>query len=243
MLSIYKKELKNFFSSLIGYVVIGVFLIILGLILWVFPDTSILSNPYANLNTLFEMAPFVFIFLISAVTMRTFAEEQQEGTLEMLLTKPLSEIQIILGKFFAALTLVVITLLPVFLYYYSVYDLGSPKGNIDRGGFLGSYIGLIFLAGILTSIGLFCSALVRNQIVSFLLSLFVGFFMFYFFEFVSNIPSFVGKIDDLIQQIGIADHYDAVSVGVLDTRDLVYFLVVTLFFLNATLFVLEKRKW
>ena len=146
MLSIFRKEINLFFSSLIGYIVIGVFLVVLGLFLFVFPDTSILNFGFASLDPLFSMAPNIFVFLIPAITMRTFAEEQQSGTIELLITRPISDWQIILGKYLASFVLVAFALLPTLLYYYTVYDLGAPQGNLDSGGIMGSYVGLLFLA-------------------------------------------------------------------------------------------------
>jgi ABC-type transport system involved in multi-copper enzyme maturation, permease component len=176
MRSIFLKEINTFFSSLIGYIVIGVFLVMMGLLLWVFPEFSILDGAYANLDTLFEVSPMVFMFLIPAVTMRSFAEEKQSGTIELLATKPVTDWQIVGGKFLACLALVVFALLPTALYYVSVYQLGAPPGNLDSGGILGSYIGLVFLAAGFTAIGVFASSITNNQIVAFVLATFLCFF-------------------------------------------------------------------
>lgn len=243
MISIFWKEVNSFFSSLIGYVVIGIFLLMFGLLLWVFPDTSILSYNYASLDQLFEIAPIIFLFLIPAITMRTFSEENQNGTIELLITKPLTEMNVILGKFFASLFLVILTLLPTLIYYFSVYQLGSPKGNLDQGSIFGSYIGLILLSTVFVSIGVFASSISNNQIVSFLLSLFLSFCVYTGFEFISKVPVFVGKIDDLISQFGIQYHYESISRGILDSRDVIYFLSVTAFFCILTKLMLEKRNW
>ena len=243
MLSIYRKELNAFFSSLVGYITIGVFLVLMGLIVWVFPDTNLLNYNYATLNQLFDIAPLVFLFLIPAVTMRSFAEEQQTGTLELLVTRPLTDWGIVGGKFLAALTLVVFALLPTLLYYYTVYQLAVPVGNIDGGAVAGSYIGLLFLAASFCAIGLFASTLTDNQIVGFLLGTFLCFFFYYGFDFLSRLPVFVGRSDDLIQMFGIDYHYTSISRGVLDTRDLVYFLSVVGLFLAGTVVSLERRKW
>jgi ABC-2 type transport system permease protein len=243
MLSIFRKEINLFFSSLIGYIVVGVFLIILGLFLFVFPDTSILNYGFASLDPLFSMAPNIFVFLIPAITMRTFAEEQQSGTIELLLTRPISDWQIIGGKYFASLALVVFALLPTVLYYYTVYQLGAPVGNLDSGGILGSYIGLLFLAAGFVAIGVFASAVTQNQIVAFLLAAAICFWFFWGFDYFSRLPIFVGKGDDWVQMMGMLYHYDSLSRGVLDSRDVVYFLSLTGLFWFLSMLALERRKW
>ncbi|MFN4257134.1 MAG: gliding motility-associated ABC transporter permease subunit GldF [Saprospiraceae bacterium] len=243
MLPIFKKEINAFFSSLIGYIVIGVFLLLMGMVMWVFPEYSVLDGGFASMDTLFSMAPLVFMFLIPAVTMRTLAEETQSGTIELLVTRPISDWQIVGGKFLACLALVAFALLPTFLYYITVYRLGSPPGNLDSGGIAGSYIGLLFLAGAYVAIGVFASSLTNNQIVSFVLAAFLCFFVTLAFDFLSRLPIFFGKTDDLVQSIGIQYHYDSVSRGVLDTRDLVYFVSVIAVFLAATVLSLGRRKW
>jgi ABC-2 type transport system permease protein len=242
MIAIYLKEINSFFSSLIGYIVIAVFLVILGLVLFVFPDTSLLNYPFASLDQLFGIAPMIFLFLIPAVTMRAFSEEYQQGTIELLRTKPVTDWAIVLGKYLASLSLVVFALLPTLLYYYTVYDLGTPRGNLDSGAILGSYIGLFFLAAAFTGIGVFASALLGNQIFGFILATFLCFLLYYGFYFFSQLPIFVGKGDDLVEKLGIDFHYESISRGVLDSRDVIYFLSVSIIFLLATLFVLERKK-
>lgn len=243
MLSIFFKEINTFFSSIIGYIVIGVFLVLMGLIMWVFPEFSVLDNSYANLDTLFGIAPMVFMFLIPAVTMRTFAEEKQTGTIELLVTRPITDWQIVGGKFLACLALVAFALVPTVLYYFSVYQLGAPPGNLDSGGILGSYIGLLFLAAAFVAIGVFASSLTNNQIVAFVLATFLCFFVYLAFDYLSRLPVFFGKTDDIVQSIGIEYHYNSVSRGVLDTRDVVYFLSVIALFLAATVLSLGRRRW
>lgn len=243
MFPIFKKEINTFFSSLIGYIVIGVFLVLMGLLMWVFPEFSILDGVYANLDTLFTVAPMVFMFLIPAVTMRTFAEEKQTGTIELLATRPITDWQIVGGKFLACLALVVFALLPTGLYYITVYQLGAPPGNLDSGGIMGSYIGLVFLAAVFVAIGIFASSLTNNQIVAFVLATFLCFFTYLSFDFLSRLPVFFGKTDDIVQSVGIAYHYDSVSRGVLDSRDVVYFLSVISLFLAATVLSLGRRRW
>ncbi|HHM20718.1 MAG TPA: gliding motility-associated ABC transporter permease subunit GldF, partial [Bacteroidetes bacterium] len=183
MLTLFFKEINTFFSSLIGYIVVGVFLVILGLVMFVFPDTSLLNYNYATLDQLFDIAPMVFLFLIPALTMRSFSEEQQTGTIELLATKPLTDWQIVLGKYLANLTLVAFALLPTLLYFYTVHELGSPKGNLDTGAIIGSYIGLFFLAGVFVAIGLFASSLTDNQVIAFLLAVFLCFIFYWGFYF------------------------------------------------------------
>ncbi|MEM9991698.1 MAG: gliding motility-associated ABC transporter permease subunit GldF [Bacteroidota bacterium] len=243
MISIFWKEVNAFFSSLIGYVVIGVFLTIMGLMMFVFPDYSILNYKYATLDQLFNIAPMIFMFLIPAVTMRSLAEEQQTGTIELLVTRPLHDLQIILGKYLACLVLVLFALLPTLLYYYTVYQLGSPKGNLDAGAIAGSYFGLAFLAAVFVAIGIFASALTRNQITAFILATFLCFLVYWGFDFISRLPIFVNKVDDVVQMLGIDYHYASISRGVLDSRDMLYFLSVIAFFVAMTLTALERRKW
>jgi ABC-2 type transport system permease protein len=243
MLTIFRKEIHAFFSSPIGYIAIGVFLVILGLFVFFFPDSSILEYNYSTLAPLFDTAPLVFLFLIPAVTMRMFAEEQQNGTIEFLATKPLREIDIILGKYLAALALVLFSLIPTLLYWYTAYQLGSPKGNLDAGAIIGSYLGLFLLAGIFTAVGIFASSLSSNQILAFLLATFLCFLLYYGFFYFSRLPVFVGRWDDLIQKLGIDYHYNSISRGLIDSRDMVYFGSVTALFLMMTLVSLERRKW
>jgi len=243
MIGIFLKEINMFFSSLIAYIVIGVFLVFLGLMMWVFPDTSLLEYKFSSLDQLFSLAPIIFMFLIPAITMRTFAEENQSGTIELLATRPLREIEIILGKYFASLALVMFALLPTLIYYYTIYQLGAPKGNLDSGAIMGSYIGLIMLSASFVSIGIFASSMTDNQIVSFLLAVFICFFFFWAFNFLSKLPVFFGKTDDIVQMIGIDYHYNSISRGLIDSRDIIYFISVIILFLLGTMTVLERRKW
>lgn len=242
MLSIYRKEINSFFSSLIGYMVITVFLVMIGLFMWVFSETNILDYNYATLEQLFSIAPLVFLFLIPAITMRSFAEENQKGTIEFLSTKPLTDLQIILGKYFANLTLVVFALLPTLIYYYSVYQLGSPPGNLDSGGILGSYIGLFFLSAVFVAIGMWASSITDNQIVAFILGAFLCFVFHWAFSYLSMLPLFTGSLDAFINKIGINYHYSSISRGVLDSRDIIYFLSMIVIFLLATHTSLSGRK-
>lgn len=242
MLSIFKKEIRSFLSSLIAYVVIVVFLLITGLFTWFFAGGNVLDLGNSNLDVLFFISPWVFVFLISAITMRSFSEEIKQGTFEILSTKPITDVQIILGKYLAAVTLVAFAILPTLLYFYSVYQLGLPKGNIDVGATWGSYIGLLFLGGCYAAIGLFASAITPNQVIAFILSMFLCFFFYVGFQQLSNLSLF-GGLDSFVQSVGIQYHYDSISRGVVDTRDLVYFISLISFFLGLTYLVLDSRKW
>ncbi|MEM1322450.1 MAG: gliding motility-associated ABC transporter permease subunit GldF [Bacteroidota bacterium] len=243
MLSIFKKELSAFFSSLIGYIVIGMFLVIMGLVMWVFPDYSVLNYNYASLDQLFAIAPLIFTFLIPAITMRSFAEENQAGTIELLVTKPLRDWEIIMGKYLACLVLVLFAILPTLLYYYSVYQLGSPKGNLDSGAIMGSYFGLVFLGAAFVAIGMFASSLTNNQIVAFILATFLCFFIYWAFFYLSKLPIFVGRLDDLVQKLGIDYHYNSISRGVVDSRDVLYFISLIAIFIFLSQIALVRRKW
>lgn len=229
---------------MIGYIVIIVFLLTLGLIMWIFPgaDFNIIESGYSNIDPLFIVAPWVFLFLIPAVTMKMFAEEQKSGTIEILLTQPLTDLQIVLAKYFSAVLLVIIALVPTLVYYITVYMLANPAGNIDTAGIIGSYIGLIFLCSGFASIGVFASALSNNQIVSFILAVILSFFFYSGFEFLGSIIT-QPTISNLLAQLGISSHYGSMSRGVIDSRDVIYFISLTLFFVFFTRFILEKRKW
>ena len=232
MLPLLKKEFNSFFASPIAYLVIGVFLLVNGLFLWVFKDNfNILNAGFADLNSFFYLAPWLFLFLIPAITMKSFADEFNSGTIEILKTKPLTDWKIVLGKFFAALLLVIIALLPTLTYAYTVYQLGSPIGNLDVGSTIGSYLGLLFLASTYTAVGLFTSTLSNNQIVAFIVSVFITFALFYGFDAVG---SSLGNSGYALQQFGINEHFKSISRGVVDTRDLIYFISVTFFFLFIT---------
>ena len=238
MFAVLKKEFSSFFASPIAYVVIGVFLLMNGLILWIFKDDfNILNAGFADLNSFFFLVPRVFIFLIPAITMKSFADEYSNGTIELLKTKPISEWQIVFGKFLASLLLIVVAIIPTFTYVYSVYQLGNPVGNLDIGSTIGSYIGLLFLAATYTSIGLFTSTLSKNQIVAFILGVFLTFILVYGFDAIAY--SLDNKLT--IQKIGIIEHYKSISRGIIDTRDLIYFVSVTAFFLFITKTRLENE--
>lgn len=243
MFTLLRKEINSFLSSLIGYAVIVVFLLINGLFLWVFPlEFNILDFGFASIDNLFMLAPWVFLFLIPAITMRSFAEEQKNGTIEVLFTKPISDKEIILAKFFAGLILVFFSILPTFLYYYTVNQLGLPPGNVDHGATWGSYLGLMFLGSGFVAIGLFSSAISSNQIVAFLIAVFMCGFFYIGFEFIYNLSIF-GSAGLFIKQIGIHAHYASISRGVIDTRDILYFFSIVALSLMLTRYWLAHRKW
>lgn len=243
MWSIFKKEVNLFLSSLIGYLAIGIFLLATGLFLWVFPDFSIINYGLSDMGSFFAMAPYVFLFLIPAITMRTLAEETQTGTMELLATRPITDWDIILGKYFAAVFLVILAIIPTLIYYYSVYQLGMPKGNLDVGATWGSYLGLFGLGAVFVAIGLFCSSLTNNQIVAFMLGLFLCGFCYDAFSSLARLPIFYGSTDAVVEQLGINYHYASISRGLVDSRDVVYFITMIIAFLAATKLVLERRKW
>ncbi len=243
MRSIFIKEINSFFSSIVGYVAILIFLIACGLFLWIIPDTSILDYGYANLDRFFEMAPWFLILLIPAVTMRSFADEFRGGTIEWLSTKPITDLNIILGKYFAALSLVSFALLPTLVYILTVSSLSAIPDNLDTGAIIGSYIGLLLLASGFTAVGVFCSSLTSNQVVAFLIALFACYLFHSGFEALSKIPSFTGGIDYYLSMVGMSFHYNSISRGVIDTRDVVYFVSVVVLFVALTRTSLNRRSW
>lgn len=240
MIAVFRKEVNTFFSSLIGYIVIAVFLLVTGLFMFVFPDSNLLDAGYASLGPFFTLVPNVLTFIVPALTMRAFAEERQTGALELLITRPLTDADIVLGKFLAGLALVVVALLPTLLYYVTLYQLGSPAGNIDAGGTAGSYLGLLFLAMGFVAIGLFASSLTSNQIVSFLLALALIFTLYFGFDLLAGL--FTGRAALFVQSLGMQDHFRSLGRGLIDSRDVVYFLSLTGFFLFLTVLNLERQK-
>jgi ABC-2 type transport system permease protein len=240
MIQVFKKELNSFLNSLIAYVVISVFLTSIGLMMWVFTDTSVLEYGFADMDTLFSMGPYVFIFLVPAITMKSFAEEKKMGTMELLLTKPLSDWDIVMGKFLAAFALVMFALAPSLIYYYSIYQLGNPVGNIDSAGVAGSYVGLMFLSLVFCAFGLLASSLTTNQIVSFILAAFLSFIFYTGFDSLSSLG---GNAALLIKQFGILYHYESLSRGVIDSRSVIYFVSVAGLMLLGTKTVISSRQW
>lgn len=242
MLSILKKELRAFFSSAIGYIVIGIFLLLTGLFLWVIPGQfNVLDAGYANVDGLFYLAPWLFLFLAPAVSMRFFAEEKQTGTWELLATKPLTEWQIVLGKYFAGTIVILLALLPTAIYFFSVSFIAEPQGNVDVGQFWGSFIGLIFLASVYTAIGTFASSLSKNQIIAFITALVLCFFFYYGFDLISTFFTGGNKIQ-FIENLGIHAHYTSMSRGVIDSRDVIYFVVAGMIFLTLTAWKIKRMK-
>lgn len=243
MWAIYVKEVRQFFSSLVGFLALLVFLLVLGLFLWIFPDTNILDFGYANIDGLFALSPYIFMLLIPAITMRSFSEEISTGTFELLVTRPVAELQIVLGKYLAAITLLAIALLPTIIYFITVYRLALPVGNVDTGGIAGSYIGLFLLGCVFAAIGVFASSVTPNQIVAFLFGVLLCFLFYQAFSYLAKLGVFFGKNDFIVEQLGIDAHYVSMSKGVIDTRDIVYFLSVITAFLLFTKTALSARKW
>jgi len=240
MKAILFREIKSFFGSPIGYLVIAIFLLLNGLFLWVFEgDFNILDSGFADLGPFFTLAPWILIFLIPAVTMRSFSDEKKQGTLELLLTKPVTIWQIVNGKFFGALLLIFIAIVPTLIYVWVIYGLGLPEGNIDLGSTLGSYFGLLFLISAYSAIGIFTSTLSDNQIVAFILSVFLCFFFYFGFE---GLAGYLTDIENIISGLGMDSHFKSMSRGVLDTRDILYFVSVTVLFLSFTVFKLKSLK-
>ena len=240
MLPIVKKELHQFFSSFTGYITIILFLMVNGLFLFVLKDSNLFDFGYATLDEFFSLAPWIFLFLISALTMRTLSDEFKTGTFELLRTRPVTTWQIVFGKYVAVLIIIVFVLLPTLLYVYTIKSL-SATGSIDNGGITGSYIGLFFLAAVFSAIGLCCSGLSGNAAVAFLISAFVCLVSYYGFDSISKLPAFRGTADYYIEMLGIDFHYRSVSRGVIDTRDLIYFFSVIYFFLVLTVQSLTKK--
>jgi ABC-2 type transport system permease protein len=239
MFSLVKKELGLFFSNLSGYLISCLFLLITGLFLWVIPGNwNVFSSGYATMDGLFELAPWLYLFLIPAVSMRLFSDEYRVGTIELLVTSPLSSWKIVGGKYLSGLIVVLLSLLPTLIYFYSVYRMASPVGNVDVGAIMGSYIGLFCLACIYLAVGLFTSSLTDNQIVAFLLALVICYLLYSGFDFMALV--FTGKLAQFIPQLGIAEHYDALSRGVVDIIDVVYYLSVTGVFLYFTKLRIER---
>jgi ABC-2 type transport system permease protein len=243
MFAIFRKEISGFFSNLTGYIVIIVYLLFNSLFMWVFPgEWNILDSGYAGLDTLFFLSPWVFMFLVPAVTMRMIAEEKRLGTIELIYSRPITERGIIYGKYFASVTLVLLALLPGVIYYISVFHLGETPGNLDRGGTLGSFLGLFFLASVYASAGIFASSLTDNQVVAFILAVLICFVLFMGFDSFAYMPG-LKKFDEFVIRLGINEHYKSISRGVIDIKDIIYFMSVVAFFNEATRFHMSSRKW
>jgi ABC-2 type transport system permease protein len=239
MWSICQKELRQFFSSLTGLVAVVLFLLLSGLLLFVFPDTNVFDEGYASMDVFFQMAPWILLLLIPAVTMRSFSEEFRAGTYELLRTRPLTTMQLVIGKYLAALAVVVISILPTVLFFWIIDHLST--GGTDRGGIAGSYIGLLFLSTAFTAAGICCSSFTSNAVLSFLVSSFVCYMGYYAFEAVSRLPLFQGGLDYYVELLGMDLHYRSLARGVIDMRDVVYFLSVVCLFLFITARNLVRR--
>jgi ABC-2 type transport system permease protein len=242
VISLFRKEVAGFLNSLIAYMVISVFLTGIGLLMWVFPQTNVLDYGFADMESLFGLAPYVFMFLIPAICMRFFAEEKKSGTMELLFTRPLTDLQVVMGKYFAGLFLVLFSLLPTLIYYYSVYELGNPRGNLDSAGIAGSYVGLLLLGSFFTALGVLASSLTENQIVAFILGAFLCFIWYDGIDAISQLD-LLGGSGHQLERLGVVFHYNSLSRGLMDSRDIIYFLSITTATLLITKLIIGSRKW
>lgn len=243
MKALYLKEIRSFLSSIIGYVSIAIFLIFNSLFLWVFSyETNILDGGTADLFTFFGMSPIIFLILIPAITMKSFAEEKRTGTIELLFTRPMTDLSIIMAKYLAGVTLVFVSLLPTLVYYYTVHQLGDPVGIVDDGATITSYIGLFLVGACLVAVGIFTSSITSNQFVALIISAFLGWFLFLGLDLLAVYSQF-GGLDFLFRNLGIMEHYRSIQRGVIDTRDILYFLSFITVFIALTKLVLQSRKW
>jgi ABC-2 type transport system permease protein len=243
MYALFIKEVRSFLNSLIGYIAIGVFLILTSLFIWFFPGLeNIFDTNQATLNALFYDAPIIFLLLVPAITMRAFAEEKRQGTIEFLFTKPLTELDIVLAKFFAGVFLVLFSLIPTLIYFISIFYLSTPVGNVDTGGIIGGYLGLLMLGAGFVAIGVFCSSLTQSQVLSFILSLALCFMFYTGFEYAAE--GFESGVTQYwVQKIGIFSHYTSIRRGIIDTRDVIYFIGLIVTFITLTKLSLLSRKW
>jgi len=241
MITVMMKEIHEFLYSIIAYLIIGIFLICVSIVLWVLPDTSLLEYGYATMEPLFRIGPYLFMFLIPAITMKSFAEEKRSGTIELLYTLPLTSRAIVMGKFLAASSLVFFSLLPTLVYYYSIYQLGNPQGNLDTSGIVGAYFGLFFLGSVFASIGIFSSSISENQIVSFVVAAILCFISYEGFTTLARIDLWVPWAY-YIEYFGIIFHYNAMSKGVIDLSNFTYFVGFIVIMLFATHYSIEARK-
>lgn len=242
MRALYIREIRGFLNSLVGYISIAVFLIATGLFLWFFQSAyNILDYGEASLSAFFEIAPFIFLFLIPAITMRMFSEEKRTGTIELLLTKPITDFSIIFSKFLAGTTLVFIALLPTLVYYYTLSSIGNPVGNIDHAGTLGAYLGLFLLGAVFVSIGVFASSVTSNQVVAFLYALITCFIVYVGFQFIAD--SLSSPWDLFFIQLSVQEHYLSLQKGVIDSRDILYYISIISLFILLTKVSLQSRNW
>lgn len=243
MLAIFTKEINGFFSSLTGYIAIIFYLLFNSLFMWVFPgEWNVFDSGYAGLDTLFFLSPWVFLFLVPAVTMRMIAEEKRLGTIELIYSRPISEREIVWGKFLAAVALVMLSIIPCLIFYFSVYQLGETPGNLDKGATWGAFIGLFFLAAVYASAGIFASAITDNPVFAFIFAVLICFILFMGFDSFAYLPG-LKKIDEFVIRLGINEHYRSMSRGVIDISDTIYFIAVAAFFNEASRLVLLSRKW
>jgi ABC-2 type transport system permease protein len=242
MIALFRKEINQFFSTLIGLLTIIIFLLVNALMIWVFSsDFNVLDYGYANMYTFFTLAPILFLIFIPAVCMRLFSEEYSTGTIEVLLTKPISLWNIVLSKYLAANILALLAILPTLIYFVSIYLLGETVGNVDIGGILGSYLGLFMLSSAFISIGVFASTISNNQVVAFLIAIVLNAIFYYGFDILSEVP-FLQKWDLLISKLGISAHYAVISNGIIDSRDLLYFISLCLVFLILSKTIIQSKK-
>ena len=242
MIALFKKEISVFFSTLIGYLIIGIFLLINSILLWSdFSDMNILSYGYADMDIFFTTAPLFFLLFIPAISMRVFTEEYTSGTIETLITNPITSLQIVLAKFLAVFILVLFTILPTLIYVVSIYYLGESVGNLDLAGVMGSYFGLIFLCALFSAISIYASSLASNQIISFAFAILLSTLFYFGFDVLSEL-AFFKNFDLFIQQIGISFHYEMMSKGLVKLSDIIYFLSFTILFIKLTELVISERK-
>lgn len=239
MNSLFLKEINAFFGSLLGYLVLALFLIAIGLIVWVFPDSSVLEYGYADLEALFTYTPYVFTFLVPAIAMRTISEERKTGTWELLRTSPLNLVEIILAKYLSLLFLVVLSVLPTLIYCYSIIQLGDPVGNLDQAGFFGSWIGLLMIGAVFAAVGLFASALTSQQVLAFVLGVFLCFLLYFGFSALADLQ--VGNFAYWVEELSLSFHYINLSRGVIDSSDVFFMLGMIWLFLGSSVLVLKNR--
>jgi ABC-2 type transport system permease protein len=240
MVSLYWKEVNAFLSNLSGYLILCVFLVSIGLIVWVFPDTSVMEYGFSDLEPLFVYTPFVFTFLIPAITMKMIAEEKKSGTWEILMTSPLSSIKIILAKYLASLTLILIAIIPTLIYYYSIVQLGDPIGNLDHAGFFGSWIGLFLIGAVFASIGIFGSSLTSHQMVAFIWGVFISFLLYFGLTALVQL-NVMSPFALLLEELSLSFHYQSMSRGVIDSRNIAYFLSVIILMLGLTGLMIKRK--
>lgn len=239
MKSLFLKEINAFFGSLIGYLVIALFLVALGLIVWVFPETSVLAYGYADLEVLFSYTPYVFTFLVPALSMRAISEERKTGTWELLRTSPLTLVQIVLAKYLALTVLVCVAVLPTILYLGSIIQLGDPEGNVDQASFMGSWLGIFGIGAVFASVGLLASALTSQQVVAFVLGVFMCFLLYFGFSAVADLQ--LGLWSYWAEELSLSYHYINLSRGVVDSNDVFFLLGMIWFFLGSSVLVLRNK--